>query len=501
MSLRSKFVALKGTYSLNIREVSSKFSVYICSADLDIGASAKVALSRAGYDVYFLESDHLLLDRIQQSPPHLIILHLANITLRLSQLVEQVFKVSPEIKFIFLNRDEDFKVLSEYIKYGVMDILWLATPSIDERILFSTDRVCERIYLNYQNEQLYDQLKKQPSAPLATKVSSSVSSPSLVPLMRDYKLAQTKEEIVQLFLDQFPNEKIFFFKYLPSISSLVLSQSSQPLEGPLKNLGVQLRPEESKDILQQIQLGVVFPSLREIFNQLGLGDEFRLFSLQDHHQMDGILAYKAGNLDEQIENQVWLMNLGYSNFCLMRKIEVLDITDPVTELYNRKHYLHKLKEEFERAKRIQQPLSIIKLSLDDFNEIESSLGEVTRDHVLKNLAGIMSKTSRANDMAFRTGLNEFTLILPHCSRKGAEVRSERTRRVVESSTLLEHGLRMSISLGASEYPSTCSSAEKLDETATKALQYISGKGGNKLCFFKAPADHKPDFVVTDAAVQ
>ena len=485
---------------MNIRDVSSKFCVYVCSADLNVGSSAKVALSRAGYEVYFLESDHLLLDRIQQNAPHLIVLHLQNISLRLSQLIEQILKVSPEIKIIFLNQDENFQVLSEYTQYGVMDILWASSAALDQRILFSVDRVCERLYLNYQNEQLYDQLKKgTATASSAAPVVANTESSPLVHLIRDYKLAQTKEEIVQIFLNQFSSERMFFFKYLPSVTSLVVSQSTQPLDGNLKNLGVQLRPEETKDILQQIQLGVVFPSLKELFSKLGFVNELRLFSIQDHHQMDGILVYESGPHEDQIESQIWLMNMGYTNFCLMRRIEVLDITDSVTELFNRKHYLTKLREEFERAKRIQQPLSIIKLSLDDFNEIESSLGEVTRDHILKNLAGLMVKTSRANDMAFRTGLNEFTLILPHCSRKGAEVRCERTRRIVESSSLVEHGLKMSISLGASEYPSTCSSAEKLDETAAKALQYISGKGGNKLCFFKAPADHQPDFVIADMA--
>jgi len=141
------------------------------------------------------------------------------------------------------------------------------------------------------------------------------------------------------------------------------------------------------------------------------------------------------------------------------------------------------------------PLSVVKISLDDFYELESSMGEATRDELLKSLASVVHKSSRTNDLSCRTGMNELSMILPHCSKKGAALRAERLRRIVEATSLMDNGIKVSISLGVSEYPSLCDSAKSLDETAAKALNHIFDKGGNKICLYKAPGDYKPEFLV------
>lgn len=60
---------------------------------------------------------------------------------------------------------------------------------------------------------------------------------------------------------------------------------------------------------------------------------------------------------------------------------------------------------------------------------------------------------------------------------------------------MDNGMKVSVSLGVSEYPSLCDSARTLDETATKALLHIVDKGGNKICLYKAPDSHRPEFEV------
>ena len=54
---------------------------------------------------------------------------------------------------------------------------------------------------------------------------------------------------------------------------------------------------------------------------------------------------------------------------------------------------------------------------------------------------------------------------------------------------------ITVSQGISEYPSLTKSAETLDESARKTLEFIITKGGDKICIYKAPSDHKPDFQV------
>ncbi|MNL05426.1 Diguanylate cyclase DosC [compost metagenome] len=192
-----------------------------------------------------------------------------------------------------------------------------------------------------------------------------------------------------------------------------------------------------------------------------------------------------------------LFSVCYSHFVLEKKVDTLEVQDFVTELYNRNYYMKIVSDELERGRRLRQPLSVVKIAMDDFYEIESSLGEAVRDELLKSLASVVAKTSRTNDVTCRTGMNEMAMILPHCSRKGAALRAERLRRIVEGTSFLNNGMKVSVSLGISEFPTLCDSVSGLDETASKALLHILDKGGNKICLFKAPENHRPEFEVVE----
>jgi diguanylate cyclase (GGDEF)-like protein len=125
------------------------------------------------------------------------------------------------------------------------------------------------------------------------------------------------------------------------------------------------------------------------------------------------------------------------------------------------------------------------------------MGEATRDLILKSIASVMNKTGRANDVTCRTSMNEFSIVLPHCSKKGASLRAERLRRLIESHTLMDSGLKVTVSLGASEYPTLCRDHTSLDDSAAKSMRFIASKGGNRICLYKAPDNFVPDYGVDE----
>ena len=144
------------------------------------------------------------------------------------------------------------------------------------------------------------------------------------------------------------------------------------------------------------------------------------------------------------------------------------------------------------------PVSLALLSIDRFSEIEKSLGINNRNLILKSIASIITKTSRVNDFSFRTNENELALLLPHCQKKGAIIRAERLRRLIETHSFTVNGLKISVSAGVSEYPSLCSSANELEASARHALNYISSKEGNKVCLYSPPQDFIPAYEVNPA---
>ena len=103
--------------------------------------------------------------------------------------------------------------------------------------------------------------------------------------------------------------------------------------------------------------------------------------------------------------------------------------DGLTDLYNRRFFDQRLEEESERATRQNYPLYLIMLDLDNFKELNDSLGHQIGDEVLRNLADILKKSIRHNvDLPFRYGGDEFAVITPHASTEQAKQIAERIRR-------------------------------------------------------------------------
>jgi diguanylate cyclase (GGDEF)-like protein len=490
---------------VKIRDHAAKFTVYVYAADIDIGAGIKVALAQAGYDAFFFEDRDTLFNRIQEKVPHIVIFPTSSLKDQLSDFVEKILKLNSEIRMILVAKPKQFGTLAAYNDYGVVDLLNEEMEGLAPRAAFAVDRACEGLYLQYQNEKLLDELNAQKGQlgqalqeATVSKGAAARMGPPLDERIKDYRSSESKEELLRKFMVNMGRVPCVFMKYLPSVRSLVVTHATGFEADRLQGVGCQLTNEEAKDFGTQISLGIVPPSLSALLMQAFQLPQSRLLPIFVGGRPDGLMAYPATLTPEEkdrLQDEFALMSLCYSNLTLEKRVDLLEIQDPVTEIYNRAFYLNRIKEEWTRARRIQQPLCVVKVALDDFFELEQTLGEATRDLLLKNVAQLIHKTSRTNDVTCRSGLNEFAMILPHAHRQGAMIRAERLRRIVESSQMLENGLKISISLGISEYPTLASSAETLDETSSKALAHIMDKGGNRLCLYKAPVDHKPEFEV------
>lgn len=211
-------------------------------------------------------------------------------------------------------------------------------------------------------------------------------------------------------------------------------------------------------------------------------------------KIEGLLI-STQEISAEVAEDFSLMSLVYELNFAENKTPQIEIEDNFTGFYNRGYYLKILDREIDQAKRILQPLSVIKLSIDKLAELEISQGRRVADEVLREVADQLKFSSRISDYICRTDTNEFALVLVNCSRKGAAIRAERVRMGVNQAKIHRSGLDISISQGICEYPSLSHDAISLDESATKALKFIANKGGDKICISKASQNHTPDFVV------
>ncbi|NYE56728.1 PAS domain S-box protein [Carboxydothermus ferrireducens] len=137
-----------------------------------------------------------------------------------------------------------------------------------------------------------------------------------------------------------------------------------------------------------------------------------------------------------------------------KKIEELlyqqSITDPLTNVYNRRFFMQMLEQEMERTRRNGKPFSVIMFDIDHFKSVNDHFGHAAGDMVLKNIADMVKKRIRKTDCFARWGGEEFIILLPETSIKDAVGLAEELRERLISMTLPEVG-HATASFGVASY--------------------------------------------------
>lgn len=116
-------------------------------------------------------------------------------------------------------------------------------------------------------------------------------------------------------------------------------------------------------------------------------------------------------------------------------LERLALTDPLTELPNRRAGEQALAREVARARRHRSALSLALLDVDHFKDVNDRHGHAAGDQVLGEISRILRMSFRASDLAVRWGGDEFLVLLPDVTLEGALAFLHRIRRQVEGLSL------------------------------------------------------------------
>ncbi|MGA7965891.1 MAG: diguanylate cyclase [Gammaproteobacteria bacterium] len=123
------------------------------------------------------------------------------------------------------------------------------------------------------------------------------------------------------------------------------------------------------------------------------------------------------------------------------RLEQEALTDPLTNLYNRRGWNQLCVKEDERCRRFGYSAAILICDLDDLKTINDTEGHATGDALLLSTASALRKAVRTLDIVARLGGDEFGILAIECERAGADALHERI------DTLLgEAGIRASIGL-------------------------------------------------------
>lgn len=167
-------------------------------------------------------------------------------------------------------------------------------------------------------------------------------------------------------------------------------------------------------------------------------------------------------------------------------LELLASKDPLTGLANRRAFDEGLMQEWRRALRCAQPLSLVMFDVDHFKRYNDTYGHQQGDACLRSMAlALGGATKRAGDLVARYGGEEFVLVLPGTSAAGAAIVAERVRATVQDLALPHAGSSaasvVTVSVGvASCIPDESLSADALVAAADRALYCAKRAGRNRV---------------------
>lgn len=113
-----------------------------------------------------------------------------------------------------------------------------------------------------------------------------------------------------------------------------------------------------------------------------------------------------------------------------RELERMAVTDPLTGLYNRRHFMSVAETETKRALRSRQIWSAIMVDIDFFKRINDTWGHATGDQAIRDVAAACTAQARAIDCVGRLGGEEFAIILPDTPLQAAVIAAERLRAAI-----------------------------------------------------------------------
>jgi len=178
---------------------------------------------------------------------------------------------------------------------------------------------------------------------------------------------------------------------------------------------------------------------------------------------------------------VELENLLREKSQLVQQLEQLSITDGLTGLYNRRYLDSEAGRLYSEARTGAGPLCISLADIDFFKRVNDSFGHAIGDEVLRLVATLYHKNTRANDFVARYGGEEFALVMPSTGLVEALEVCERVRAEVEGFNWsgIHPNLKVTLSLGVCA-TLELGSHEKMLQDADHWLYQAKHEGKNRV---------------------
>ena len=171
-----------------------------------------------------------------------------------------------------------------------------------------------------------------------------------------------------------------------------------------------------------------------------------------------------------------------------KSMQVMAMTDPLTQMANRRRFFDALDENFQQLVCSLQPISLLILDIDHFKAINDSYGHQAGDKVLQEMAEVIQRNIRHSDLAARIGGEEYAILMTDASPEAAATVAKKIKKSIEA-----HGFSLdenrqvfiTVSIGVCTLTqrACCFDVEKLYGFADQALYHSKHNGRNSVSVY------------------
>lgn len=251
---------------------------------------------------------------------------------------------------------------------------------------------------------------------------------------------------------------------------------------------------EEEELLNKPSVELVHPHYRETVQKrlqervhtIGLGIEYTFVGIKKNNQSFDAHVYGSSlTLDNGETAIIGMVTDDTKKNKVKKQLEILANKDALTQLYNRNYFTEQLQRALHLAQRKNHTVALIMFDIDNFKRVNDSLGHQAGDQVIQTTASRISKILRKNDMFFRIGGDEFTIIIEDYTTKDDliallhKIKQEMTKQI----DIKNINFHISLSIGISFYPDDATTPLGLQKTADIAMYEAKSNGKNGFAFY------------------